>query len=137
MGDVKTSVHFQRFAQLRDSFIVAACVTVIAAQVRVDDERERIELDGSLSLGDRVLEPAQSGQSDVAILLVRNRVIWVQLNGALKFPIRLRGIEIVKPNRERQRGTRFSESVVQLKGLLCRRLSFRVRISRSAGRVAG
>src|SRR5205814_5692647 len=75
--------------------------------------------------------------SDVAILLVRNRVIWVQLNGALKFPIRLRGIEIVKPNRDRQRSTRFSQSVVQLKGLLCRRRRFRVTISRSACRVAG
>src|SRR5881628_2990317 len=108
MGNVKTSVHFQHFAQLRDSFIVAACVTVIAAQVRVDDERERIELDGSLSLGDRVVESAQCGQDDVSILLVRNRVIWVQLNRALKFPNRLRGIESVKPNRDRQSGMRFS-----------------------------
>src|SRR5213083_3661498 len=135
MGDVKASIHFQGFTQLRDSFIVAACETVIAAQVRVDDERERIELDGSLSLGDRVVESAQCGQSDVAILLVRNRVIWVQLNRALKFPNRLRGIESVKPNRERQRGTRFSERVVQLKGFLCRRRRFRVTISRSACRV--
>src|SRR5437667_11256449 len=102
---VKASIHFQRFAQLRDSFIVAACVTVIAAQVRVDDERKRIELDGSLSLADRVVESAQCGQSDVAILLVRNRVIWVQLNLALKFPIRLRGIEIVKLTRARKLST--------------------------------
>src|SRR2546426_12658488 len=101
MGDVKASIHFQRFAQLRDSFIVAACVTVIAAQVRVDDERERIELDGSLSLDDRVVKPAQCGQSVVAVLLVRDRVIWVQLNRALKFPVRLREIEIVKPKRKR------------------------------------
>src|SRR5205823_12324229 len=101
-----------------------------------DDERERIQLDGSLSLHDRVVESAQCGQGDVAILLVRNRVIWVQLNRTLKFAIRLRGIEIVKPNRNRQRSTRFSESVVQLKGFLCRRLSFRVRISRSPCRVA-
>src|SRR5947208_5005029 len=134
MRDVKASIHFQGFTQLRDSFIVAACVTVIAAQVRVDDERERIELDGSLSLGDRVVESAQCGQSDVAILLVPNRVIWTQLNRALKFPIRSRELEIVKPNRGRRRGMRFSQLVVQLAGLLCRRLSFRVTISRSARR---
>src|SRR5207247_5616249 len=102
MRDINARIHFRRFTQLRDSFIVAACKTVIAAQVRVDDERERIELDGSLSLGDRVVESTQCGQSDVAILLVRNRVIWVQLNRALKFPIRLREMEIVKPNRECQ-----------------------------------
>src|SRR6266498_459929 len=112
MRDVKASIHFQGFTQLRDSFIVAARIIVIGAQIRVDDERERIELDGSFSLDDRVVESAQCGQSDVGILLVRNRVIWVQLNGALKFSIRLRGIEIVKPNRDRQRSTRFSQSVV-------------------------
>src|SRR5438552_7141579 len=112
MRDVKARIHFQGFTQLRDSFIGAACVTVIAAQVRVDDERQRVELDGSLSLGNRVIESAQCGQSDVAILLVRNRVIWVQLNRALKFPVCLSEIEIVKPNRDRKRSPRFSQSVV-------------------------
>src|SRR5207253_3662171 len=119
------------------SFIVAARIIVIGAQIRVDDERERIQLDGSLSLDDRVIESAQRGQSVIAELLMRNRVIWIHLNCALKFPDRLREIEIVKPNRDRQRGTRFSESVVQLKSLLCRRLSLRVTISRSACRIAG
>src|SRR5439155_19522617 len=132
MRDVKAWIHFPRFAKLRDSFIVAARIIVIAARIRVDDERERIQLAGSLSLDDRVVEPAQCGQSVVAVLLVRDRVIWVHLNRALKFPNRLEEIEIVKPKRERQRGMRFGESVVQLKGFLCRRRRFRVTSSRSA-----
>src|SRR2546423_10345172 len=98
MRDVKTRIHFQRFAQLRDSFIVAARIIVIGAQIRVDYERERIELDGSFSLGDRIVEPAQCGQSVVAVLLMRDGVIWIYLHCALKFPDRLREIEIVKPD---------------------------------------
>src|SRR5207245_9011067 len=107
-----TMIHFERLVELRDSFIVAARIMVIDGQIRIYDEGERIRLDRSLSLGDRVVESAQCGQSDVAILLVHGRVVWVQLNRALKFPIRLRGIEIIKPNRDRQRSTRFSQSVV-------------------------
>ena len=76
----KSQVPFlQRFAQLRDRFIVAARIIIIAARVRVVAAK-RIELDGSLF-------PRRSGRrtglSAVSVLLpsclVRNHVISVQL----------------------------------------------------------
>jgi len=61
---------------LLNGFIVAAREKESVAQIRVVDERERIQLDRSLSLNDRVIEPAQCGQSDVAVPMVCSRVIW-------------------------------------------------------------
>ena len=63
------------------------------------------------------------------------RVVWVQLNRAFKLPVRLREIEIEAPNRNRQRGVRFCQGVVQCKSLLRRRLSFWVTFARKTGGV--
>src|SRR5207248_11368788 len=109
ISEVITGIHFQYFAQLRDSFIVPARIIVVGTHIGIDDERERIQLGGSVSLGDGVIEAVQRDEADVAVLLVPSRVIWVQFNRVLKFPDRLSEIEIVKQQRDRQTGMRFGQ----------------------------
>src|ERR1044071_1991217 len=65
-----------------------------------------------------------------------NRVIWVQFNRALKFPVRLREIELVKPGRYCQSRMRFGQSIIKLKSLLCRRYGFWIGILWTARCVA-
>ena len=116
-GDVETRVHFERLLELRDRFIVATGNHVDLGHVRVDDEREGVQLLGAFERSDSFVEPPDAGE-ELAIPLVSCRVIWIQLNRPLELLLGLRPVPVEIHRVEPERGMRFRQGFINLERLL-------------------
>src|SRR5262249_26996207 len=113
-GVVKVRIHLHGLAQLTDRLIITSGVSEHRSDVRIDNDRQWIELERALHLGDRFVEFSKRDQSAFGVPLMGRRVIWIQLDRALKFPPRFRKRKIIGEQRHAEGSVCFAQSRVEL-----------------------
>ena len=89
-------IELDGFLQLRNRVVVAAGNVKSAAVICVDNRRERIEFNRTLTLGNRFLKSAEAGQWTVAVPMMRSGIVRLERDRALKFANGSGKINIVK-----------------------------------------
>src|SRR5262249_8200336 len=92
---VEVRIHLPGLAQFSNRFIITSGVSEDRSDVRINNDRQWIELERALHLGDRFVEFSKRDQSAFGVPLMGRRVVRIQLDRALKFPPRFRKLKIV------------------------------------------
>src|SRR5882762_10435961 len=109
---IKSRVHFQCLAQLLNCFVILSRIEQNATNVGVDDDRERVEFQRTVHLGNGFRKSTEWRQYTFGIPLVRSRVVWIEFNGALKFAACLNKVEVIGKKRLAERGVGFGKGIV-------------------------
>ena len=94
MSANKGRLHFDRLPELSDRFVGPPSEIIELAVICIDNERERIDVLCLLNLGDSCFRSSCRDQI-VSIAVMRNRVIGIQIDGALVFTLRSVPIPVV------------------------------------------
>ena len=121
---------------LRDRLIELPGVEVGVAQIRADNERDRVQLQRSVRLRKRLLEPAHVAEAD-GIPMMGRREAWLQFDGASELGLRPSPIPIIEELHSSQRGVRLGEMLVQLQRFESRGARRRIALQRRAARIQG
>jgi hypothetical protein len=115
VGHREVGVEFDRPLHLRDCRVVLPREEQTRAVLTVEDERERINLQRPPYLGQRFLVSAETHEQ-LAVPVMRGRVIRIQFDGALVLAFRPGEIVVVVDDDVTVRGVRFRQVVVERQG---------------------
>jgi hypothetical protein len=125
---VKMRIHLNRLPQLCNGLIVASRRNEAGAQIRINNQRKRIELLGALKLGQAFVKISKAHQRADSIPVMGSSVIRIQRDGTFKLLGRALKIQTVKQQNLRKRSVRLCQRIVELNCLLCCCLCLRKRL---------
>ena len=96
MGGPKVWIKLQGLLKLGYCFGIATSDNVAVSQVRVDDHRKRIKIDRTPQLSYCKIKFTERRENGVAKGIVRECIIGIQFDRALKFALRLTKIQLTK-----------------------------------------
>jgi hypothetical protein len=111
----KMGIHFQSFLQLRQRIVDPARYEQPARHGIVDRQGHRIEVPGTLGLGNPLLISTYIHQI-TGIPVVSPGITRVEFQGALEFPLGGCPIPLMSLGDECERCVRFGQSVIQFDG---------------------
>ena len=93
-GNPEAGVEIERSASLGNGFVVATSPIERARQVRVDDERKRLDLTGALMLLDGLVVPAQKRKIST-VPVPAERIVGIESQSATEFLFCVRPVPVV------------------------------------------